>query len=94
MNMRQGRINRIKIQSVIILIFTLLIQNFQAFDEVSNVSNLISKVELCEEIQKLENENFSIYDQIRKNTVADGISILITSKGTHILIIFRLCVFW
>ena len=88
MNIREGRINKFKFESVIILLFILLIQNCHAFDEGSLVINLIPKMELCEEIKNFENQNFSIFEEIKKNTAADGVSILIMNKGTHIFLNF------
>ncbi len=93
MNTREGRINKFKFESVIILLFTLFIQNCHTFDEGSIVINLIPKKELCEEIKNFENQNFSIFDEIKKKTAADGISILIMNKGIYIFLIFRLCHF-
>lgn len=80
MNTRQGRIFKIKFESVIILLFTLLIPNCHAVDEGSKVNNLVPKIELCEEIKIFENQNFSIFDEIKKNSATDGISILIMNK--------------
>ena len=59
MNTSQGIIFKIKIESIIMLLFTLLIKNCHAIDEGSKVNNLVPKIQLCEEIKNFEKKFFN-----------------------------------
>ncbi len=81
MNIRKSRINFGFIFIKIFFIFVSLICKSNTFRQIAVDNNLQPDLEICEEIKNFEKENFSIFDELSRNSVDKDISILITNKG-------------
>ena len=97
MNIRKRRIYIKGLVFQIIFIFNFLFQEsrMSQLNQIGRqIDEMQTRLEICEEIKKFENEKFSIFDEIKKKSANDDVSLLILNKGNYIIFFYFLDCFY